>query len=101
MKRGDDLYQYEIKNSHSYLEKIDQVTLPNDIVKFLRDSHLKEAKNKILECLGKTELKYGYGRITPVWLEEHIAYVSDFINLYEFEEKEIEPFDVKKYLIFS
>ena len=97
---GRDHY-YKIKKSHTYIEKVGNVKIPDDIVEFLRNKAAKEAKEKILEYTGHKELQKDYQRIDGYYLEEYIAYVSDHLNLYPYNGKEVEPFDVKKLLLFS
>jgi hypothetical protein len=101
MKKSERDYSYKIKKSHTYIEKTDQVKIPDDIIEYLRNKAVKEAKEKVLEYTGHRNPKDNYQRIDGPYLEEHIAYASDHLNLYPYNGKEVEPFDVKKLLLFS
>ena len=101
MKDKERNYSYSIKKSHTYIEKVGQVKIPDGIIEYLRNKALKEAKDKILEYTGHKAPEKNYARITAAYLENHIEYHSDHLNLHDFSDKVVEPFDVKKYLLFS
>jgi hypothetical protein len=101
MKKSERDYSYKIKKSHTYIEKVDQVKIPDDIIEYLRNKATKEAKEKILEYTGHKAPKDNYQRIDGPYLEEHIAYSSDHLNMYPYGGKEVDPFEVKKFLLFS
>lgn len=71
------------------------------MIAFLRNRAATEAKEKVLEYTGHREPEARRQRIDGPYLEEHIAYRSEYLNLYPYGGKEIEPFDVKKLLLFS
>jgi hypothetical protein len=101
MKKKESDYAYKIKKSHTYIEKVDQVKIPDGIVAHLRDKSLKEIKQKILEYTGHRPPEKNYARITASYLENHVEYHSDHLNLYVYGETPVEPFEVKKFLLFS
>lgn len=101
MTADNNSYYFKIKKSHTYIEKINDVTLPEDMIVFLRNRATTEAKEKILEYTGHRDPKPLHSRIEGPYLEEHIAYTSEYLNLYPYGGKEVEPFDVKKFLLFS
>lgn len=101
MKKDNSHFYYKIKKSHTYIEKVDQITIPNNITDYLRDKALKDVKGRILEYTGHKLPEKNYAKITASYLENHIEYVSNHINLYSFGEPEVEPFEIKKFLLFS
>lgn len=100
MKHSDNTYSYDITKTHTYIEKVGQAVIPNGIIQFLRDKAVKDAKNKVLEYTGHNAPKVGYQKIDDSYLEEHIEYNSRHLNLCPYGET-VEPFDVKKLLLFS
>src|SRR5579885_3656062 len=60
MKKSERDYSYKIKKSHTYIEKVGSVKIPDDIVEFLRNKAVKEAKEKVLEYTGHREPQKGY-----------------------------------------
>lgn len=101
MKSGDNSYYYKIKKTHTYIEKVDQIELPKDIVEYLRNKAVKEMKQLILQYTGHEPPKKGYAAPTAMNLADHLAYHSDHLNLYLFGETPVDLFDVKKFLLFS
>ncbi len=99
MKKGDS--RFKIKKAHTYIEKIDQVKIPDDIVSTFRHNSQTEIKDLILEYTGHKAPKAGFGKIDSWNLEDHIIYASQNLNVYRYGETAVEPFDVKKYLLFS
>lgn len=101
MKTKDSTYQFEIKRSHTFIEKIKTVELPDDIVASLREKAVKDVKGYLLEFTGHKEPRKGYAKLDDWTLSRNIAYHSDHINMYVYGGKPVELFDVKKYLLFS
>lgn len=99
--RTDFKYSISFAKSHSLINKIDQIKLPDNIITQLRNSSLAEIKDKILEYLGKKQPRNNYARIDAANLKEHIAYQSEFLNLFEYGKDPVEVFDVTKYINFS
>lgn len=100
-KYEDSEHNFKIKRSHTYIEKVDQVEIPDDLVFLLRQTCLDKIKNNILEYTGHKDPKNNYTRIDNYLLENNIEYYSEYLNLYPFDGKKVEVFDIKKYLIFS
>ena len=94
-------FRCQLKRTHTFIEKIDQIVVPSDIISFHRADAAKIVKQKILEYTGHVAPKKGYGKITAPFLEYIIAQHSNMLNLYPYNEKSPELFDIKKYLIFS
>jgi hypothetical protein len=101
MKNKDNEYYYKIKKSHSYIEKTDQVVILDGVVDYLREKAVKEVKSKILEYTGHKAPEKNFAKINAAYLENHIEYLSDHLNLNVYGAAAIEPFDVKKFLLFS
>lgn len=91
-------YSYPIKKSHKYIEKIDQVDIPNDIIEYLRNKFIRKIKEKIVEYANH---KAAGNRNAISYLKYEIENQSNYLNLYRFGGEVVEPFDIKKYLIFS
>jgi hypothetical protein len=97
----DNSYYFNIRKTHNYIEKVGEVIIPKDIVTSLRNRATKEAKEDILEYTGHKAPKNNYQAIDAWNLQQRVAYNSKFLNLYPFEGTVVEPFDIKKFLIFS
>lgn len=98
--KKDSVYYYKIRTSHTYIEKVDQVKIPDDIVEYLRNKARRETKDQVLEYVGKKAPKQNYTRIDDWHLEETVAYNSDHLNLYPYGT-DVNQFDVKTLLTFS
>lgn len=101
MKKPAGEHFYTIRKTHTFIEKIDQVKIPENIPQYLRERAVKEIKEKILQYTGHISPPQGYAKIDSAYLENSIEYHSVHLNLYEYGGTEVEPFDVKKFLIFS
>lgn len=101
MLKIENSYSFNIKKSHTYIEKVDQLDLPEGLIAKLRDKAIAEIKQDILEFTGYKPPKRNYAKIDAGTLVSNIVYKSEHLNLYEYGKKEVEPFDVKKLLIFS
>lgn len=101
IKNGQRTYRFKIKKSHTYIEKIDQVVLPDDIISHLRNLAVSDIKGQVLEYLGRRDPKPHMQRTRGPYLEEAIARDSDHLNLYEYGKEEVKPFDIKTLLLFS
>lgn len=101
MKSKDSDYQFKIKKSHTYIEKIKNVTIPDDLIPYLRNKATKVIKNMILEYTGHKQPKQGYAAADGWTLSEYISYHSEHLNLYPFGGEPVDLFDVKKFLLFS
>jgi hypothetical protein len=88
----DNSSRFNIKKTHSYVEKIDQIELPKRIVETLRDRQVKRVKSCILNYSSKQ---------WDSWtLQSEVIYKSDFLNMYRSSGDVMAPFDIKKYLLF-
>lgn len=96
----DNSYHYKIQNSHTYIEKINNVEIPIDVVDKLRNKTRSEMKQDILEYLGKKEPKMGYAKMGDYDLESRLESRSDYLNLFPYGT-DVDEFDVKKFLVFS
>ena len=94
-------FRMEFKKSHNFIEKINQVEIPSDIISFHRANAAKTVKQKILEYTGHVPPKKGYAKITAPFLEYVVAQHSTLLNVYPYNETAPELFDIKKYLIFT
>lgn len=94
-------YAFHLQTTHNYLEKIDQIDVPDDFISKVRDVAISSVKNKILEFTGHKAPKAGYASVTAGGLDNEIADKSEYLNMSKYGEPTVEPFDVKKLLIFS
>ncbi|CAM6004250.1 unnamed protein product [Sphagnum balticum] len=101
MFNKDESYWFEIKKSHTYIEKVDQIELPKNMVERLREKALKEIKDDIMEYTGHKVPEKNVPRHNSWSLSSNLCYNSDHINLTRFEDPIPEPFDIKKFLLFS
>ncbi len=98
MKNDRRNYGYRIRKSHSYIEKIKDVEVPNDITDFLRKQARHEIKDHILEYTGDKKSQYR----RDAWnLCDSTCSLSEMLNLYAFEANPVELFDIKKFLLFT
>jgi hypothetical protein len=95
----DNYYKFDFKQSHSLIEKIDQLTLDKDIVEKVRSGSLKKIKQLILNYTSPA--KGSNETVTIRELSNNIRYMSCHLNVYLSTEKPKELFDVQKYLLFS
>lgn len=100
MVKKDNVYNFKIKSSHTYIEKVDQVKIPDNIIETLRNKARDEMKEQILEYVGKKAPKQNYARIDAWGLEDHLEYNSSHLNLVPYGT-DADVFDVKKFLVFS
>lgn len=100
MKDEKRNYGYRIVQSHSYLEKIKDVEVPDDITLFLRKQARHEIKERILEYTGARPDK-SYYKGNSWYLYDAVIRYSTMLNLYAFEKSPVELFDIKKFLLFS
>lgn len=91
--------QFKIKKTHSFIEKLDQVLVPDNIVEMLRAKALKDVKSLLLAHTGHDNPDDLI--ISERVLEEWIARQSDHLNLYAYEAPPVQLFDIKKYLLFT
>lgn len=101
MSTKDSSYQFKMKKSHTYIEKVDNVKLPDGLVEKLRTKAVTEIKKLILEYTGHTPPKKGYAKTDDWHLSSTISYNSEHANMYLYEGPAVEPFEVKKFLLFS
>ena len=101
IKNKEYLFNFKIKKTFNFIEKLDQIKIPTDLVEFLRKESLKEVKNKTLEYTGYLNPKPGYRAVRANDLDFHIRQYSQYLNLYKYGDPAIENFDVKKLLTFS
>lgn len=101
MTKKDSSYQYKLKKTHTYIEKVQEVVLLEGMIEKLRTKAVQQIKDQILEYTGHKAPKQGYGKIDDWHLSSTISYHSEHLNLYPFEGTPVDPFDVKKFLLFS
>jgi hypothetical protein len=94
-------YQFSIKKTHTFIEKAEQLILPDDIIEKIRRRSIKEIKNLILNYTGHIPPKPTYRKLNDDELENYIITYSDHLNMYKHGTSPVELFDVKKFLLFS
>jgi len=93
-------YRFDVKQSHTLIEKIDQVDLDENIINNLSICFAKIVKERILEYTGHVKQKK-YVKLSLRNLANFICYNSIYLNMYESKGQEKPLFDVQKYLLFS
>lgn len=93
MIEANSSYDFKIKKAHTYIEKIGKVEVPDDLIESIRAKFYKEIREKVVE--------FSQNKMSAGSLRSNISWTSEFINLYPFNGKEVEAFDVKKLLLFS
>lgn len=92
---------FAIKKSHNFIEKIDEIKIPKDMIEWIRNDKMKYIKDSVLEYVGKKTPRSGWAVCGDFDLESRITYASEFLNMSKFDETPLEPFDVKKLLLFT
>jgi hypothetical protein len=93
----DKTYNFAITVTHKFIEKTDSVELPENIIQLLRNRAAKKLKEYVAQFASSNTSGYKPS-LDSLYYE--ISSKSDFVNLYKFNDKEREEFDVKKYLLF-
>jgi len=101
IKSVDNKDYFIIKATHTYIEKIDNIDLPEDIIESVRQRTMKEAKKTILEYTGHIPPKQHFLKADEHVLEDTIVSHSNNLNMYKYGDKPVDLFDVKKFLLFS
>lgn len=85
-------YYFDLKKSHSFIQKIDRVNVPgNNFVKFIKQKANDHIKKMIIECSNPAVISS---------LRWYVCTLSRLLNMYPRGEKEVEIFNIKKYLLF-
>jgi len=87
-------YNLILKKSHAYIEKIDYVALPADMISLVRRKSLNEMKMAIVNYANKGASGYISNLI---W---NFINSSPYFNMYPYKTPEVELFDMKKLLLF-
>jgi|SRR5579859_6579501 len=83
---------FSIKKSYTYIEKIDNMELHNNIIDHLRLSSIQEIKNCILNNCSSNRQMY---------LDYHLESLSSKFNIYKYGDPSVELFNYEKYLTIS
>jgi hypothetical protein len=97
----EDIYNFQIKKSHSNIEKAGQIVLKDNLIENIRLRAVVKMKNKILEYAGFKEPEYKNAKLTASMLENFYTYASNMVHMYKWDGTPPETFDIKKYLAFS
>lgn len=92
---------FKIMKTTNYIEKIGQVTIDKDYVKLLREHAVKEIKDDILEYTGHKQPEHTWNKMTARSLASNICYASTKLNISKYDEPMRDPFNIKKFLLFS
>jgi hypothetical protein len=87
-------HPFYFKKSHSFVEKIGEMSVSDDIIHFIRDFMKKQFKKKIIDNSKdswyiKHGLKYDYRIHCPL------------INMHDAKEKNFKRFDISQYLMMA
>lgn len=96
-----DTYRFSIKSSHKFIEKLDTVKVPKNVISIVRDIFTKKAKANILEYAKSKNPTGKYTMMNDNYLEYCITNYSKFFNMYSMNESPTKLFDVTKYLVLS
>ncbi len=92
-----DMYRFSIKTGHKFIEKIDQIEIPKNLIANIREINRKKMKKYILkysERKSQSIINYNY-------LEYLINNSSKLINMYDSNQSPVGVFDHQKYLILT
>ena len=98
MLKLDRTYSFSITVTHKFIEKTDSIVLPENIIQLLRNQAAKKIKEYVVQYASANTSGY---KPTLSSLYYELSGVSEFVNLYKFNDKEREEFDIGKYLLFS
>lgn len=86
------LWNFDFKQSHSFVEMIDHINIPEDFIFMLRNSVRKYLKDRIVESsknkLNKNTIEWEYRRLSPL------------VNAHRKGEK-VDAFDISKYITLA
>ena len=94
-------WYFKIMKTINYIEKIGQVTIDKDYVAMIREHAIKEIKDNILEYTGYKQPKNHWSKINVKCLVSNICYSSVKLNISKYDEPMRDPFNIKKFLLFS
>jgi hypothetical protein len=94
-----DTHRFVIKSSHKFIEKIDDVSVPTNIINLIRDASRKRVKKYILQY-STNKNKASISVINSNYLEYLISNFSKLINMNR-PGSSIEVFDPHKYLFLT
>lgn len=86
-------YYFNMRKSHTYIEKVKSIELDADVLEMIRSNCLNKVKLDVLKFINNSMNAYNLSHI--------ITSYSKFINMSLHKTKPKEVFDLKKYLIFS
>jgi hypothetical protein len=89
------------KSNHKLIEKIDQIKIDYDVISTVRDAAIKKIKNQLVDYVNRKNITNNSPNIMASYLEYSIVYYSKLLNMYPTNTKAVEPFNIKKYLIFT
>jgi hypothetical protein len=97
----ENTYRFELKQSHTFIEKTEQLDLDSNIVSKIAAVCARNIKENILEYTGHKAVKANHAKLSLRGLANNISYSSVYLNMYNSNEEKSELFDVQKYLLFS
>lgn len=92
---------FKIMKSHTFIEKIGEVKIDKDYVDIVRQFSIKEIKDDILEFTGHKAPEHAFAKMHKSTLISNVCYNSIKLNLSRYGEPLQEPFEIKKFLLFS
>jgi len=101
MKDAYPSYSYLIKKSHNYIEALDKLELPDNLVENLRRKTIKEVKELLVEYSGNKPNINKFHKINSWDLQSTIGNKSIQLNMYECGKDPVPIFDIKTLLLFS
>lgn len=101
MNKNFNNYDFMITKNHSFIEKIGNVFIDNDIVDKIRKYATARIENDIFEYIGVRPPPNRFRKINQPHLYNEISHFSPYINIYKYGETQPDVFNVQKYLLFS
>jgi hypothetical protein len=94
-------YRFTIRKTHNFLEKTGDVVISVDYVDMLRKFAAKSIKEDILRFTGHKPPPNNWTKMDDSNLASRVCHYSEKLNLSKFGDPLLDPFDIKKFLVFS
>jgi hypothetical protein len=95
-----DIHRFVIKSSHKFIEKVDNISVPDTIISSIREAGRKRVKKYIVQYTASKN-----GRFSAIsslnYLEYLISNFSKIINMTPSNAAAVEVFDAYKYLALT
>lgn len=97
----NDSYRFSVRETHKFVEKIDNIEIEDNLISKLREINVKKVKKCVVDYCTRNQSKLNYSIMNEGYLEYMISIHSKLMHLSKTKETPPPLFDVKKYLLFS